>query len=223
MPDRTILIDCGTAVFGALRALGPPEQIDDIVISHLHFDHWIDLIPFRYYLEYETQSERAPRLHLPPGSLEKLERITGEIDGAPGFFGESFRVLEYDPVAGLRLEQLRVDFQRTRHPIDTYAMKFSIGAGSLVYSADTGWLDELVEFGRAADVFLCEAAFADTPGNPAVHLTGAEAGRLASLSEVGQLLLTHVAQARAESAVMSARGEYSGPIVHAAAGRSFAL
>ena len=50
-----LLIDCGSGVFGKLRRHGEFERIDAVLISHLHADHLLDLVPFAYALTYGPQ------------------------------------------------------------------------------------------------------------------------------------------------------------------------
>ena len=221
--ETTLLVDCGTGVFERLRAVLQPEELTAVVISHLHFDHWADLIPFRYYLAFAARPAVQPGLHLPPGALEKMQSIVEQIDPAPRFFADVFETSEYDPSGELRVGDLLITFHRTRHPIETYALKLTSGTKTAVYSADTGWAECIAAFAQAADLFVCEATWGTDGGNADVHLSGAEAGRLAKLAGVKKLLLTHLAEPKAEDAVRAARREYDVSVEYAAAGRIFRL
>jgi len=221
--ESAVLVDCGTGVFERLRAALPPEELTGVVISHLHFDHWVDLVPFRYYLAYEARPGVPPWLCLPPGGVEKLRRAIEPIDPAPRFFEDVFETSEYAPQGELRVGDLRITFHETRHPIETYALRLVAEDKTVVYSADTGWEESLAGFARGADLFVCEATWAAGNGSADVHLSGAEAGRLAGLAGVERLLLTHVAEPDAEDAVRAASKEYGGPVEHAAAGLVFRL
>ena len=46
----TILIDCGSGVFSRLQQYVEPDRVDAVIISHMHADHTLDLIQYRYYL-----------------------------------------------------------------------------------------------------------------------------------------------------------------------------
>jgi ribonuclease BN (tRNA processing enzyme) len=220
--ESTVLVDCGTGVFGRLCDVLAPEELTAVVISHLHFDHWVDLLPFRYYLSFEARPDVSPQLHLPPGAIQKLQTITEQIDPAPGFFADVFETAEYDPERKLRIRDLSITFWRTLHPIETYALRLVSGDKTLVYSADTGWDDSLAEFASGADLFICDATWgAGESIATDIHLTGEEAGRLATLSGAQKLLLTHLAELKAEDAVRAAQKEYSGPVEYAGAGRIF--
>jgi len=180
--QSTVLVDFGTGVFERLRSILPPEELTAVVISHLHFDHWVDLIPFRYYLAFEARPDIPPRLHLPPGAIEKLQIITETIDPAPEFFTDVFQTSEYDPKGELPIEDLSITFRQTLHPIETYALKLASGDKTIVYSSDTGWDESLAQFAGEADLLVCEAAWGDAEGNGEIHLSGVEAGRLAALA-----------------------------------------
>jgi ribonuclease BN (tRNA processing enzyme) len=60
----TLLLDCGHGVAGALRATLQLERLDAILLTHMHADHFFDLVPLHYALE--LLGLRVP-LWLPPG------------------------------------------------------------------------------------------------------------------------------------------------------------
>ena len=43
--ETTVLLDCGGGVFGKLREHVDYTDVDAVVISHVHADHFIDLVP----------------------------------------------------------------------------------------------------------------------------------------------------------------------------------
>jgi ribonuclease BN (tRNA processing enzyme) len=217
------LIDCGSGVFERLRRVRRPEDVQAVIISHLHFDHWVDLVPFKYYLTYEAGTVARPALYLPPGGEETLRRVIAPIDPSPDFFGGGFSVREYDPRGVLDLSGAEFQFLRTIHPIETYAMHVSTGGASLAYTADTAWHAPLVEFAADADVLLCEAAMGGAHEPGPVHLSGLEAGRLARLAGVKRLLLTHLSTAAIPEAIAAAKEGFDGPVEHAEQGRAIAL
>lgn len=217
------LVDCGAGVFERLRRMRRPEDVQAVIISHLHFDHWVDLIPFKYYLTYEAGTEARPSLYLPPGGEETLRRVIAPIDPSPDFFGGAFDVREYDPGGVLDLRGLEFRFMRTVHPIETYAFRVSTGGASLVYTADTAWHAPLVELAAGADILLCEAAMGGAREPSPVHLNGLEAGRLARIAGAKRLLLTHLSTAAVPEAISAAKEEFDGPVEHAEQGRHVSL
>src|SRR5918911_1703339 len=75
----SVLVDCGNGVFSKMRRYLDYTEVDAVVISHLHADHFLDLVPFSYALTYApkpqpvpvhtwsgTESPARPRLYAPP-------------------------------------------------------------------------------------------------------------------------------------------------------------
>jgi len=45
------VVDFGSGALANLRFYCEPDQLDAVVISHMHADHFFDLIPLRYALK----------------------------------------------------------------------------------------------------------------------------------------------------------------------------
>src|SRR5579884_4077453 len=76
----SLLLDCGSGVLGKLRAKLDYLELDAVLISHLHADHIIDLVPFSYALLLSPRQgdpPRRPQLHAPPGAARKLRQLAG--------------------------------------------------------------------------------------------------------------------------------------------------
>src|SRR5689334_9591782 len=72
----TVLVDCGSGVLGRLRAHADPREIDAVIVSHLHADHFLDLVGLRYGVKYGgLGGGEALRVLLPPGGCERLRRL----------------------------------------------------------------------------------------------------------------------------------------------------
>ncbi len=56
----TVLIDAGNGVFSKLREQIDYVDVDAVVISHLHADHFLDLIPYAYALSYAPRQQPVP-------------------------------------------------------------------------------------------------------------------------------------------------------------------
>ena len=55
-----LLLDCGNGVFAKLRRFLDYVDVDAVVISHLHADHFLDLVPFSYALTYAPRQQPVP-------------------------------------------------------------------------------------------------------------------------------------------------------------------
>src|SRR4029079_9357970 len=72
--DAAILLDLGQGSFPPLAVAIEPSRLDAVVISHLHPDHFIDLVPLRHYLAYEFDPPRRLRVLGPADLAEPLHR-----------------------------------------------------------------------------------------------------------------------------------------------------
>jgi ribonuclease BN (tRNA processing enzyme) len=91
---------------------------------------------------------------------------------------------------------------RTRaveHGVPSYAFRIDgpredlAGDSVLAYSGDTDQCDGVAAVALGADVFLCEASFLESMGEPrGLHLTAKRAGAVAEKGKVGRLVLTHI-------------------------------
>lgn len=86
---------------------------------------------------------------------------------------------------------MNICFYQTLHPTDTYSVKIASPTGRFVYSADTFYDENLIEFFKDADLLLCEASLLKNQERNCEHLYAFEAAKLASKSHVDQLVLTH--------------------------------
>jgi ribonuclease BN (tRNA processing enzyme) len=220
-PGATILLDVGTGAFSKLSLIVDYTRLDAIVISHMHSDHFFDLVPFRYTLKYgrETGDRRVP-LWLPPGGFARLDalRRAVSVDAAEDFFDIVFEIAEYDPKESLVAGDVTLNFHRTRHYVDAYAARAECNGASIAYSADTAPCDAVVELARGASIFLCEAGFGLKREEAAQrgHCSAEEAGEMAQQAGVSRLVLTHYpAQFEPQALVEAAKRRFSGAVVAA--------
>src|SRR5690242_15681743 len=101
--DTSVLLDCGPGVLGKLRTVRDYAKVDAVVISHLHADHILDVVPFASALIYgprwvnDAEHRPRPLLHAPQGAVDAFTVVC---EGS-GMFGshvdDAFEVREYDP------------------------------------------------------------------------------------------------------------------------------
>jgi len=157
--ETPIVLDLGTGALANLRRYADYDRLGAVVISHMHADHFIDLIPLRYALRYGPR-RRAEKLavHLPPGGLAMLRRLCSAFADEGGeFLSDVFDLHEYDPSRPLMIEGASLRFAHTAHYIPAFAIRWDRSGASATYSADTAPDDGVVALARDTDVFLCEA------------------------------------------------------------------
>ena len=103
-----LLIDCGNGVFSKLRRFVDYVDVDAVVISHLHADHFLDLVPFSYALTYAPRQQPVPVAGW-PGTSEPAH---------PALHAPSGRARLLPP-RGRRLGQRGPDRERVRRCAST--------------------------------------------------------------------------------------------------------
>jgi ribonuclease BN (tRNA processing enzyme) len=215
---RAILADLGSGSVGNLNAHRAAESIDAVVISHMHADHFLDIIPMRYALKYGPRThDNKVALWLPRGG-EKLLRhmVSAFVPESPhDFLEEVFDVGMYDSARGLQIGDLRISFSPTTHYLPTFALRCDCADASVTYSADTAPDERVVRLASETGVFLCEATLTDEErdSEPRGHSSAREAGRMAREAGVERLVITHYSAENAAADLESrARTEFSGKI-----------
>jgi len=212
--QTAVLVDIGSGSVGKLQTVSDCRRLDAIVITHMHADHFLDLVPLRYGRKHgPSRLEPALPLWLPPGGCAVLAAAAAVFSpDNPHFFSETFDVREYDESQVLLVKELTLSFRRTRHYVPAFAVRVHCGGTSIVYSADTAPCDAVVEHARHASIFLCEAALGlSAEEGERGHSSAVEAGEMAERAGVGRLLITHYAsgvdpQALADAAARRFRG-----------------
>ena len=235
--DTSVVVDCGNGVFGKLREHIDYVDVDAVVLSHLHADHFLDLVPYSYALTYAprqqpvpvdrwpgTDCPACPVLHAPPGARDMFRRVVGAW-GNEDLIENAFELREYDPKEQIEIGPIRISFQSVPHFTETFAMSISSsnGSGRIVYGADSRPTDALEEFARDADLMLVEATL-PRPERTGMrgHLTAEEAGGHARSAGAKRLLLVHISdELDADAARDQAAEAFDGPVEVAVEGWAF--
>jgi ribonuclease BN (tRNA processing enzyme) len=225
----TIAADLGTGSFSNLLAHGSLSDLDAVIISHMHADHFLDVVPMRYALKYgNARRSRRVLLYLPPGGEDLLRRLTSAFhpESSADFMSEVFDIRAYDPQAALEVGEVVVRFAATRHYIATYAMRFETGTKSLTYSADTAPEDAVTRLARGTNLFICEATLSSAAEVelPLGHSSARQAAEMAAAAGVERLLLTHYPLTLDAAAMAAeARERFGGSLQVADDGFSYTL
>lgn len=234
-----LLIDCGSGVLSTLRQHCEPRTLQGVILTHLHSDHLLDLVALRYYLLYAPPGPTALMpLYLPHGGLAYLSRLAAVFavgnEGVEQFWSAVFACEEYVSAEQVQPEprqigDLHVAFAPMQHYVPVWALRLTERATgrSLTFSADTGPCSALPKFAADSDLLLCEATLLQQIGDDPTtwgHLTAAEAGQIATLARVKQLVLTHLWQELGFANYLAAATEtYHGPIQLARSGLTITI
>jgi len=214
--QTTALVDCGSGVFAKLRGVCNYAAVDVVVISHMHADHFIDLVPFACALTYGPRHGTGrPRLLLPAGGADALQMLARG-GGHDDLMDGAFAVSEYDPADSVAANSLTIRFSPVPHFIATYAIEVSSteGGGRFTFGSDHRLTDALDTFAADTDLLLLEATLpAPESESSHGHMTAAEAGKVAARCNARRLVLTHISdESDSDRALAEAQGTFPGAV-----------
>lgn len=193
------------------------DVIDSIVITHMHADHFFDVIPLRYALLYGPR-KRATRvqLWLPPDGEKQLRELASSFaDEGAGDFLKVFDINTYDPNQKIQVGDASIAFTPTRHYIPTFALRYQCNGTTVTYSADTAPDDNVAKLADGSDLFICEATLTASEVEHGMrgHSSAREAAEMARKAGVNHLMLSHYpAEATQEDLILHARSVFNGKI-----------
>ena len=187
--DVRLLLDLGQGSFPRLASVMDPADLDAVIVSHLHPDHFIDLVPLRHYLLYECQPPRRVAVRGPADLERRLDDLHGERGFCAGALDVRPLAAGSNEVAGVT-----IDARLVTHTNESYAFRVDAGdRPGLVYSGDCGRGTDLVPLVRPGDTLLCEVSFGEGPvPDGALHLDAGAVANIATATRPGRVLLTHL-------------------------------
>ncbi len=209
-----LLLDCGNGALSNLQKVLPVAELDAVLISHLHPDHFADVYGLYYALRFFPGGPASVPLVGPEGTQEFINRLLPPESSAT--FAARLPLTVAAAGDTLTLGPFTVTLFPAVHPIETLASRIEAGGRVLAYTGDTAPGDALVACARGADLLLADASWreADRPHPEGVHMTGAEAGRLAAAAGAARLMCTHVYPTNdAEEMAEEARGAFGGEVL----------
>jgi len=229
-----VLLDCGN---GSTCQMCMPEDLENltIVISHLHKDHYGDLLSIAYasYVYHKLGClDKKVTVYLPkPGFIKEEEGKTPNTkktkeESESEIMDYNFlthlgkeqylKFKTYDDSSKIQVGEMQLTFSKNPHPINTYATKIITEKESIVYTSDTGFEKNTIEtFARGVNLLICESTFIrGQQKKEDFHLYAYEAGKIAKKANAKQLVLTHFWPELDKSLyVEEAKEEFSNTIV----------
>ena len=225
--DARVLLDIGPGVVARLVERHHPDELDAVVVSHMHADHMLDLVTLRYVYPWRKRpkSERL-RVVMPPGSADQLLDLARGVGNAR-HFEDSFRLSEHDGAGALGFGGLSMTPVATQHYIPCWGFRVEAGGRRLAYTADTAPCGGLENLADDADLLLSEATLRSLdedaqPPEARGHLLATEAGAAARDGGTRRLMLTHLpVDGDGSWAREAAQDAFSGRVEIAEPGRSY--
>ncbi len=219
MAGQTIVLDAGIGVTRGICDQGVQlKDINMIIISHLHSDHYVELGPL-IHTAWTTGLVKELDVYGPPGlkaywdHFQKAMSFDTDLriaDEGRRDLGKLIRIHEFDAGNVATRDGLKIDAMRNHHPPieDSFAFRFTSEGASVVMSGDTTFIPEMADFAKNADLLVHEAMLLagveeivrrNANGDDRLrqhilrsHTAADGVGRIATQAGVGHLALNHL-------------------------------
>ena len=178
-----LLLDCGSGVVSRLQNIIDLRDLDAVIITHLHNDHFSDLLVMQYAYEVGMKLSGFQKLDVycpfePQNKMQNLE-------------SDAFNLIQLHE-GSIKIKDIALDLKKTLHNIETYAVRCTDKENSIGYTSDTGYTDTLIPFFKDVDILIGESSLLKSQkSNTPYHLTTEEVVELANKANVNTLLLSH--------------------------------
>ncbi|MGH1483145.1 MAG: MBL fold metallo-hydrolase [Geminicoccales bacterium] len=195
--EQVVLLDLGSTAFMPLRqASSCLDLIDQILISHLHGDHFGGLPFFLLNAQFIAKRRRPLTIAGPQGIQKRIEDTIAILFSNMGTIDWRFPLsfVELEPGDERILGAIKVKSYEVDHP-DTspcLALRLELEDKVLAFSGDTGWTKTLIDVADGADLFICECHSYEP--NLFSHLDWQTLNTHQTSLRAKRILLTHMSQ-----------------------------
>jgi ribonuclease BN (tRNA processing enzyme) len=201
-----VLLDLGSGALGPLQQYLDPREVDAVLLSHLHPDHFLDVCGLYVMIKHaprsgpanqpadqpaDRPSRRVP-VWGPAGTGVRLAQAYGLAGGRD--MSAELDVREWSDGEPVSVGPLTVTPIRVRHPVPAYGLRVEQAGRVLAYTGDTDSCPALAGLCADASVMLADAAFVEGVDQVrGIHLSAARAAQAAvDAGGVRRLVLTHL-------------------------------
>lgn len=190
----SIVIDLGNGAFGALQRHVDPNDVDAVLLTHLHPDHCADLTGFYVHRRYAPHDAPEGRLTVwgPSGTAERLDLMYHGLED--GGMGAVFDVRGVESGVGIVIGPMTITPHLVEHPVEAYGYRVEVDGAVVALTGDTDACEALTPLLTGADLALVDSAFVDGRDTErGIHLSGRRAAEAAvAAGGVRRLVLTHI-------------------------------
>ncbi|RLL45030.1 MBL fold metallo-hydrolase [Oceanobacillus piezotolerans] len=209
----TLLIDAGSGSLSKLQKYKAVSDLDAVILSHYHHDHTADIGVLQY----------ARLIHYYVTESDTVLPIYGHTEDKEGFGSLTHNFtkgIAYQPGEALKVGPFTITFMKTKHPVPCYGMRISDGKGVLVYTADSSYTEDWIDFAKDSGLLIADCNYyAGQDGSKAGHMNSQEVGQIAERAKVESLILSHLPQFGDRSQLLKEAGEsYKGKLMLAEEG-----
>jgi len=187
-----MMIDCGEGSYLRWQKAGYHwNNLEYILITHMHPDHTGGLLPFLFYRK--LNSIKSPLTIIGPPNLEAY--ISDSFQHTGVNHNQELHYISIADRSAIELDKgISLHALEMEHTIPCWGYAFEDGNRKLVFVTDTRSNDNTVKLAEKADVLIHEATFQHHNRDKALeyfHVTEIQAMEIADTAQVKRLVLTH--------------------------------
>ena len=192
-----MLFDCGGTTNTGLADLGlSRDEVDVILISHFHGDHFGGIPAFLYAALYTDHRKHAVEIVGPPEIEARVHALADAMGHHLGDREWTFPIHYREIHAGETMSAGPAELQAfaTHHQPEAnpHGYRVRLGREQIAYSGDTGWFDGLPGHVAESDLFICECTLHRAELD--FHLSLEEMREHRDDLDCGRLILTHLGE-----------------------------
>jgi ribonuclease BN (tRNA processing enzyme) len=192
-----MLLDCGGTTNSGLAQLGlVRDEVDVILISHFHGDHFGGIPAFLYASLYVDARTHPIEIVGPPEVEARVHALARAMGHHLGNREWTFPIRYREIHAGQSISAgpATVEAFATQHQPEANPQGYRVRLGreQIAYSGDTGWFADLPSEIAASDLFICECTLHKASLN--FHLSLEELREHRDDLDCGRLVLTHLGE-----------------------------
>lgn len=152
--DFNLLIDCGSGVLMSLENVLDPLKLNAVILSHYHADHIADVGVLQYYWQLHEKRYQTDILPIYGHTLDKVQ-----FDALT--WPNATQKVAFDPNKVNNIGPFDISFLKTVHPVPAFAIRIKNRDNGkvLVYTADSRYFEELIDFSQNADLMIADTNF----------------------------------------------------------------
>src|SRR5699024_2298348 len=150
--NYTILLDVGSGGLRMYQKYKDVTDLDTVLVSHYHADHIADIGVLQHALLVNSFIT----------GKQKTVPIYGHTENRDAFQAlnhKSTRATAYAENETLNIGPFFIRVLKTKHSVPCYGMRITDGQSTLVYTADSAYLEKWIPFSRNADVLIADCNF----------------------------------------------------------------
>lgn len=192
-----ILLDCGGTTNTGLSSLGlSRDEIDVILVSHFHGDHFGGIPAFLYAALYTDRRTHPLQIVGPPEIQARVHALADamghHLEDREWSFDVHYREIHAEQT--LEAGPAEISAFATQHQPEAHPQGYRVRLGreQIAYSGDTGWFEGLPRQIAGSDLFICECTLCHAELD--FHLSLEELREHRDDLDCGRLILTHLGE-----------------------------